>query len=257
VNGHPQFAEDFDLYVLGAIEGEERETLELHLVHCAECRQKAEEARGRVALVALAAPAEIPPRGTRDRLLRRVRASAVLGASPRRVPWPRRMAAAFALATLVLAVIGGVQWRRNERLARLVRELELTQAQLEAQSAQARAVLEVLTSPDTIKVALVPSGARTVPQGRALYNAGKGRLLFYAANLPALPADRTYELWLIPAEGSPINAGIFQSDLKGNGQVLLPPLEPGVKPKAFAVTVEPVGGVPKPTGSMVLLGPAG
>ena len=52
----------------------------------------------------------------------------------------------------------------------------------------------------------------------------------------------------------PINAGAFQPDPKGNGQVLLPPLEPGVKPKAFAVTVEPAGGVPKPTGAMVLVG---
>jgi mannonate dehydratase len=34
----------------------------------------------------------------------------------------------------------------------------------------------------------------------------------------------------------------------------LPPLEPGVKPKAFAVTVEPAGGVPKPTGRMVMVG---
>ncbi len=254
MNGHPQFAEDFDLYVLGALDGEERDTLELHLAHCSECREKVGEARGRMAVAALAVPAVLPPREARDRLLRRVRARAVLGAGLPVALWPRRLAAAFALATLALVIISGVLWRENKKLARRTRELEGVQEQQEAQAAQARAVLEVLTSPDTIRVALVPSGARPLPQGRALYNTNKGRLLFYAANLPALPAGRAYELWLIPTEGGPINAGVFQPDPKGNGQVLLPPLEPGVKPKAFAVTVEPAGGVPKPTGAMVLVG---
>jgi anti-sigma-K factor RskA len=255
VNEHPQFEEDFDLYALGILEGDDWEAIELHLVHCMDCARKVSEARGRMAMLALAAPTLALPPELRERVLQRIRAKALL-ATMRGVPlWPRRLAAALALASLVLAITSGMFWRQNQQLVRRTRQLEIAQEQQQAQAAQARAVLEVLTAPDTVKVAMLPSGvSRPVPEGRALYNAGKGRLLFYAANLPALPTGRTYELWLIPTEGSPIKAGLFEPDQKGNGQVLLPPLEPGVKPKAFAVTVEPAGGVPKPTGPMVIVG---
>lgn len=257
MNEHPQFEEDFDLYALGILEGDDWEAIELHLVHCEDCERKAREARGRTAMLALAAPALTPPADLRERVLRRIHARASLGTVGVAAAWPRRLAAGLALASVVLAITSGVLWRQNSRLARRTRELEAAAQQQEVQAAEARAVLEVLTAPDTVRVALVPGGiAKPVPQGRALYNAGKGRLLFYAANLPALPPGRTYELWLIPATGTPINAGIFAPDQRGNGQVLLPPLEPGLKPKAFAVTVEPAGGVPKPTGPMVMVGAA-
>ena len=77
-----------------------------------------------------------------------------------------------------------------------------------------------------------------------------------AANLAALPAGKTYQLWLIPTEGKPISAGVFNPDAQGAGTILLPPLPEGVVAKAFAVTVEPSGGVPQPTGPIVLVGSA-
>ena len=54
MNGHPQFDEDFDLYALGTLEGEEERALESHLTGCPACAHKLEEARGRAARVALA-----------------------------------------------------------------------------------------------------------------------------------------------------------------------------------------------------------
>ena len=255
MSSHPQFDEDFDLQALGALEGDESDALELHLAHCDPCRERADEARGRMALLAVAAPPLAPPPEVRDRLMRRIRLRAVLGGAPRPAGWLRWVTPALALAALVLAVTTGVLWKQNSRLEHSTQELESAAKQQATEMERARAVLEVLTSPETIKVALVPSGARPVPQGRALYHAAKGRLLFSAVNLPALPAGRAYELWLIPIQGDPIAAGVFQPDAKGNGEVLLPSLEAGVKAKAFAVTVEPAGGVPKPTGSMVMVGP--
>jgi anti-sigma-K factor RskA len=58
----------------------------------------------------------------------------------------------------------------------------------------------------------------------------------------------------VPAQGKPISAGIFETDEHGNGEVLLPSLPPGITAKAFAVTVEPSGGEPQPTGKKVLIG---
>jgi anti-sigma-K factor RskA len=92
-----------------------------------------------------------------------------------------------------------------------------------------------------------------VPHGKAFYNPAGG-LLFYTTNLQPLPAGRTYELWLVPTEGSPVGAGLFNTDSRGNGQVILLSLPQGLTAKAFAVTIEPAGGVPAPTGPKVLIG---
>src|SRR5208337_2150537 len=120
-------------------------------------------------------------------------------------------------------------------------------------TARAQAALNVLTAPETIQVDLSPAAARPVPHGKAFYNPSGG-LLFYTTNLRPLPVGRTYELWLIPTEGSPIDAGVFNTDSRGNGQVILPSLPQGLSAKAFAVTIETGGGVPAPTGPKVLIG---
>ena len=59
-----------------------------------------------------------------------------------------------------------------------------------------------------MKVALVAAGAPNLPQGKAFYHPSKG-LVFYPANLPALPSNQTYQLWLVPGQGSPISAGVL------------------------------------------------
>ena len=254
MNGHPQFDEDFDLYALGALEGEEKQALGAHLSACADCARKLEEARGRLALLSLAAPQVIPARQVRERLLRQVRPAAVAQQTfPRFSNFWRLATPALAVVCLVLILALGTFRTENHDLQRRVNELQSTAEIQLKETARARAVLDVLTAPDTLKVTLVSGSALPVPQGKAFYHPRKG-LLFYAANLPALPAGRTYQLWLVPTQGIPISAGIFQADSQGNGEVLLPPLPSDVTPKAFAVTDEPAGGVPQPTGAKILVG---
>lgn len=253
MNGHPQFEEDLDLYALGALDSEEAEELASHLEACSECTQKLEEAHARVALLALAAPPQEPPRRLKARLLKQI-AGRNAGQRPARfrVLWQRAAPALTALS-LVLAGWAVVLRTQNNELYRQVRELQGEQQTARAELTRARAVLELLTAPDTTRVTLVAGEARPVPQGKVFYHPQKG-LLFYAANLPVLPSGKTYQLWLVPTQGNPISAGIFQTDPHGNGEVLLPPLPAGVAAKAFAVTVEPAGGVPQPTGPKVLVG---
>jgi anti-sigma-K factor RskA len=253
VTAHPQFDEDLDLYALGAMEAEEAREIESHLQTCPTCTQKLAAARARVAVLALAAPRLAAPAAGRDRLLHMVRAT-----RPERAPahlgglW-RRVAWSLALAVVVLAIVIGVFRVRNRDLARRAGELESALRQQRAEAARALAVLDVLTAPDTLRVTLVAGVAPPVPQGKAFYHSSKG-LLFYATDLPVLTPKQTYQLWLVPIQGNPISAGIFQADAKGNGQVILPALPSAVTPKAFAVTVEPAGGVPQPTGPKVLVG---
>jgi anti-sigma-K factor RskA len=77
-------------------------------------------------------------------------------------------------------------------------------------------------------------------------------VLFTAANLPPLPQGRVYQLWYVTA-AAPVSAGLVSPDAAGQSRILTPSLA-AVQPKAFALTIEPAGGVPAPTGAFYLLG---
>jgi anti-sigma-K factor RskA len=256
VNGHPQFEEDFDLYAMGALEGEEKLALESHLRQCAECAAKLEEAHGRMALLALAAPSEVAPSAVKERLLRQIRADAPKVQASGAPAFLRWLAPAFAVAALALLVVAVELKIENRALLQKQSDLQSEAQVLRQETERERSVLDILTASDTVKVTLVSGAARPAPEGKAFYHPRKG-LLFYTSNLPAAPSGRTYQLWIVPAQGNPISAGVFQVDSLGNGQVMLPALPPDVTAKAFAVTLEPAGGVPQPTGPKVLVGLVG
>ncbi len=124
-----------------------------------------------------------------------------------------------------------------------------------AESAQARAVLDTLTNPTAQRVILTPDSTTPAPTGRATYMPDKGMLTFIASKLTPLQPYKTYELWLIHADGrDPIPAGTFKPDDRGNASVLLPELPKGVAAKAFGVTIEDDGGAQTPTMPIVLAG---
>ena len=65
---------------------------------------------------------------------------------------------------------------------------------------------------------------------------------------------KAYQLWAIAGGNAPVSAGVFTVDAAGTGSLAVRPL-PGVAVvNAFAVTLEPAGGLPAPSGEMYLLG---
>lgn len=74
----------------------------------------------------------------------------------------------------------------------------------------------------------------------------------YAFNLPALPNGKVYQLWAI--DDKPVSAGVFGLDTGQKGRMLIRNLHEFSRMKKFAVTVEPDGGVPQPTGAIYLVG---
>jgi len=78
------------------------------------------------------------------------------------------------------------------------------------------------------------------------------RGFFYANNLPALPAGKTYQLWVITDK--PVSAGVFSLDRGRKGRVMLQDMPEVGKIRQFAVSMEPDGGRPQPTGSIYLAG---
>jgi len=113
-----------------------------------------------------------------------------------------------------------------------------------------------LLDPDATKIELVAVGNKPQPRGKAIYQRRNRNLIFFASNLPPLPAEKIYELWLFPANGgAPIAAGLFKPDARGSATVVNPPLPEGVEAKNFAVTLEPESGSHEsPRGTPVIVG---
>jgi anti-sigma-K factor RskA len=248
---HEQFAEDLALHALGVLEGDECVALEKHLEGCAGCRRELEQLRGDMALMALSTSGPTPPRRARQRLLEAVaREPRRAGAHARRVWWtlvPWVAAAALAVGLVVL-------WVRNSDLQRRIAGLQSESVQQQAELQQAREVVSTLTATDAMRVTLVAAKTPPQPQGKAIYVRDRSSLIFLASNLQALPAQKAYELWLIPTSGAPIPAGVFKPDAHGSATVINPPLPAGVQAKAFAITVEPEGGSSAPTLPVVMFG---
>ena len=80
------------------------------------------------------------------------------------------------------------------------------------------------------------------------------RGFFYANNLPALPAGKTYQLWIITDTPKPVSAGVFSLDRGHKGRGILQNIPDVAKIKQFAVSLEPAGGLPQPTGAVYLAG---
>jgi hypothetical protein len=139
----------------------------------------------------------------------------------------------------------------NDELAKQ----QATASQQEAENARARQVLDVLTAPTAKRVLLAAAKAKPEPTGRAVYLADNGGLVFQANDLAKLDDSKTYELWVIPANGqAPIPAGLFRPDAGGSASVVLPPLPKGVPAKAFGVTIERAEGSTTPTAPIILVG---
>ncbi len=156
-----------------------------------------------------------------------------------------------------LAVTTGDFYHEREALRSTVMTQATQLDHVNADAAAARQVLDALTDTSAMRVTLTQKGqAPAVPQGRATYVANKGTLIFIANNLEPLKPSKIYELWLIPAAAgeTPIPAGTFRPDDRGNASVIMPPLPKGVEAKAFGVTVEDEGGATTPTLPIILAG---
>jgi anti-sigma-K factor RskA len=257
---HPTREEDFDLYALGALEGDEKVAFESHLAGCGDCKRKLADSYGRVALLAFSAPAVAPSPQVKEQLMRQLaltspgRGGAAVQLKPEReegmfarwwgVLLP--LAGAFALASVLL-------WIHNEALERQIADLRGAIIQQQAELSQARDVAEMMSARDTVVVSLAEQKNQPEGTARVIYNSKRG-LLVYNGHLAPTTPDKSYQLWLVPTTGAPISAGVF-NPANGETNSIVAKVPPGTAAKAFAVTLEPAGGKPAPTGPMILVGP--
>ncbi len=183
---------------------------------------------------------------------------------PAPAPWPPRrdiaaekkpsfwgrLAPALAFAGLLATALSGwMAYRATQQVAHLRADLERLTAENQALSR----VMDVVQSDQLRLVAL--GGTPESPQsaGRILWSPDAKKAVLYATGLPRPPAGKDYQLWVIEGQ-TPRSEGVFPVDETGRATHVLPEVPAAGGVGAFAVTIEPAGGVPAPTGAMVLLG---
>lgn len=256
--------EDLALYAMHGISEEESAAVRLHVQGCAACKAELEQLTSDLAMVAMSVEQQPLPHGARQRFLEKIEAAPAGRAQnaeatvvPIRtetktrgtmtwIPWA--MAAVLALIAVSLGMRVSSQ---NRELKNQAHELaDLMMANIHSQE-----VMEVLTAPAAQHVVLTASKAAPVPSARVAYLASRGGLILQASNLGPLPEGKTYELWVIPANGkAPIPAGLFRPDATGSASVVMPRIPEGVEAKAFGVTIERAEGSETPTLPIILAG---
>src|SRR5262245_61741557 len=261
IDDHDAFADLAAPYALGILEGEEQDAFVAHLRTCTICQREV-ASLGRVveALPQTLDEAPLPP-SLRARVLAAATASTAPLEMPLRAarpsPWTGWLAAAATLAAVALGVFGLIGRAENARLRQQLalaqeREAMLDQqiAVLRTSAASASQAAAVLRAADLGRVELAGQTGAREATGRILWSASQG-VVFVATNLPPLPPGRVYQLWVVADK--PRSAGVVVPDAAGHLTVISS--EPvAARPTAFAVTVEPEGGRPAPSGPMLLVG---
>lgn len=245
---HEQYEEWISMYALGGLSDSERVQMQAHLKECAACRARYREARAIVQVLPRAIEPVEPSPETKTKLFARVDADLARANVPapsrplQRAPapppervWYRQPVFVFAaLVLLALLAVGG--WLLLNR-----------------PSPEQQQIAEILADPQVQKIAL--AGTPDAPNATAeLYMVpGHSAAVLQVNGLAPLPADKGYEFWFF-RNGEPQPSNVFTVNANGTATVLVRANDRVENFKGWGVTIEPITGVPKPTGTIVILG---
>jgi anti-sigma-K factor RskA len=286
---HDRLKELLPLEALGALDGEDARAMAAHLAEgCDECQAELRSLREALAAYAIG----VTGAGSADRIWQRVErrlandaAQVVTAVSDRpasRVTdrptrqgvtraW-RVAAVAASAAAILLAVMSTnyskqIEVLRQDDAARFIaldrqtrelasqledrnRELATLRDQVSVNGQLTQAVL----APDARIIRLGPLAPAPDAAGLVAIAPASNHAVLHVAGLPPAPPGKEYELWWIGSKSGPVKAALFAPAAQGDATVAstLPPA--GEQLLASAVTLEPAGGVDKPTGAMYLKG---
>lgn len=231
--------------------------------------QEVAEFLSAASMIPLTLESKVPPAHVKEDLLRRIGArdgvhqrmrelegGTIVTGAPAWRRWQPLGIAVIALAmvlaftlyvTSLLETIDiqtGTVDRQNTRLAELQSELERRED-----------LLNVLSARRVEMVIMSGLGDHTGAFGKILWDPERRVAILQVSNLPPVPPDKDYQLWVIKG-AQPFSAGVFSVGSTESYHFRVEHLavtEPG-EIVAFALTLEPKGGVLAPTGTMYMAG---
>jgi anti-sigma-K factor RskA len=249
---HGIWLERSETYALGALDGQDLKEFEAHLASgCVVCGAYLRETQQTLTLLHRSLKPVNPPPEIKTKLLRQITpvgTSAIRERLRFNWLWSGMRAGALAAASLLITLSWSLYTTRQE-----MQKLRADIASIQAAAILHETGIQFLSDPHAQMVHLDGLAASPEASGHLLWNPMSRKGMFIAAGLPKHAADKVYELWAIAGD-EPVPAGTFAVGEKPQTLLRLPPLPEGKKFDKFAVTLEPVGGVAKPTGPMLLLG---
>jgi anti-sigma-K factor RskA len=240
-------------YALDALDPEAARAFEAMLANDPELKALADSLREAAAALAHDAPTHLPPPELREVILSRVRAEAQASTpAPAVIPAPTApvqssgsghllpwtLAACFAITTAALWLERGAL--RQDRDA-LIQERK-----------------ELLARDTLAKVKIATLSAQVAAYAKAsaviVWDPEKQHGVLKLANVPQPGSGKDYQLWVIdPKYPQPVSGGVVSVGADGVAHVSFEPEKPVGKSETFAISLEPAGGMPQPTGPIVLL----
>lgn len=170
---------------------------------------------------------------------------------PAPLAWHRRPApwAAIAAALLVAALGLGV-WSAVLR-GQLAEQRSVAQ-QLQDQLVASQAQIALLQTQPRVTIYTI-SGTSDAPNatGEVVFVPQQQAAFLTITNLPAVAPDRAYQVWFIQ-DGQPVSAGLLPTAPHQAAARLQADLS---RYQALAVSLEPLGGSPRPTGPIMVQAP--
>lgn len=254
--------ENLTQYALAMLSAAEMSSLKAHFLLCAECREALRNKSLALAAFGAATPQVFPPAGSRDRFLDQITSTEQITQTRKSPPsgntavrmlapafkwltanWLEITAVTLAVALLVVSV----------SYIRVVTRLKNVNDQAyegQMDSLRMNELMELLTSVK-VKHALLsdsPIATPAPPLGQVIYSPEHDTLYFSGSNIRPLPADKTYELWILQGNQQPaIPAGSFTPDINGYATLIPPRLPDNLDVIGYGVTVEDVMGLTTPT----------
>ena len=288
---HDRLKELLPLEALGSLDGEDARVMAAHLAEgCDECQAELRTFREALAAMAISTAGD----GSADRIWQRLEkrlatgnvnpaVSSVISDRPAtratgraerpgvsrgwRVATVAAAAAAIAFAVLSGNYVSQIAATRQEdsaqigalsRQARtLTSELEDRDrelATLHSQISVSGQLTQAMLAPDARIIRLGPLPPAPDSTGVVAVTPSGNHAVLQVAGLPQPPPGKEYELWWIGSKSGPLRAAVFAPTARGDATVAstLPPT--GEQLLASAITLEPAGGLDKPSGAMYLKG---
>lgn len=167
------------------------------------------------------------------------------------------IAASFALLLVTLSLVFysfNLSFEISDK-EEVIQEQQARISELQNEVAQKEELLSILESREVDLVLMSGMEANPNGYGKIIWDSESKRALLQVSNLPAVPSDKDYQLWIIK-NNKPVSAGVFAVNNPGKDSFFKIEEMDGTEQSAdaFAVTMEPKGGMPQPTGDMYLMG---
>jgi hypothetical protein len=174
------------------------------------------------------------------------------------IAWRRAEWMAIAAGVLLVVSVSMLAWAMRDRenlraaltdqIARGQRTATVSDS-LRVAAMSKDSVIAGLTGRDVAMMTLTSAGTRS-PYAHMFWDKAHNTWTLVAHNMPDLKPGRTYQLWLVTPDKK-ISAGTFEP--RDGDAMVRATYALSDKLMALAVTEEPMGGMPQPTGAMVML----